>query len=68
MDTKKGKRSPQRARNRSSPDLNNGPESHSVRHETDPLFMQILQEFSIKQGLIFTITESILASYGNQSP
>jgi hypothetical protein len=25
-----------------------------VRHTPDPLFMQIIQEFSIKQGVIFT--------------
>ena len=63
-----GKRSPQNARNRSSPDLNNRPESRSVKHEMDPLLGQILQEFSIEQGLIFTKSEPILARYRNQSP
>ena len=63
-----GKWSPQRTRNRSSLVLDHRPESGLSRHEKDPLFMQILQEFSIEQGLIFAKSEAILASYKNQSP
>ena len=34
-------------------ELGNLPAPDFVRHTPDPLFMQIIQEFSIEQGVIF---------------